>query len=268
MRATNCKYERLKSSMSRQNPTAPRAQIQSIQQSLAAHQQTASLHDLHLWTPESKRTPGTPARDNLADIIEEQMRRDGQKLWALVIYRCDYESNARWEQCSAAIRAAVEQTLREFNGLDLLSALQLIVMDDAEVYNGLNPSQVREHFKQWSEQAIGREQGRAPGPADYRSPRYTFCAQIDSPALDSIIQATQADPEDGGGYGYVNVISAVDGHETGARPEYLEELGDENFDTGWMSVSLPTLVDFIWHWVGDTNAWWTEYRPPPKIHHG
>jgi hypothetical protein len=249
--------------MSQQDPAALLAQIQYIQQTLAAHRQTLPQEVLG---PESIRTPGTLARNNVADIIEHQMQNDGHRLWGLVIYRCDYESNQRWEQCLAAIHASVEQTLREWNGSDLISSMQLTVMNDEDLYAGLSPSQVREHFRQWREQAIAQEQGCAPGAADYAAPRYTYCMQIDSPALRSILDIAQAANAGERETGYVNVISAAQGHETGARPEYYEELGDENFDTGWMRVPYWNLVEFAWYWVGDVGSWYSEYRPPPKVH--
>jgi len=198
------------------------------------------------------------------------MQRDGHRVWGLVVYRCDYESDEQWTQCLTTVRDAVDETFRESNsGDDLRDSMQLTVMNDKELYSRLSPVEVRSHFRQWRDQAIAREQGRPARDADFFSPRYAYCVQIDSGALHSVLLSqTSTAAQHGGDTGYANVVSVYEGHAIGARPEYYEELGDDNFDTGWMRVAYGYLVEFAWYWAGDINAWYGEYQPPPKIHDG
>lgn len=248
-----------------EGPPELRAEIQGIQQNLATHRHTLPQTILG---QRSSRTPNTLARDNVADVIEQQMQRDSHSVWGLVIYRCDYGSELRWSHCLSRIRGQIHETLHQDNGTDLLDSLRITVMSDKDVYAGLNPTEIRSHFGRWREQAIPEEQKHPATDADYFAPRYAYCLQVDAGSLYSITDRAKFAGDVGGEQGYVNVISAIEGHQTGARPEYYTELGDDNFDTGWMKVPYQGVIEFAWYWVGDVNAWYTEYRPPPQTHAG
>jgi hypothetical protein len=98
---------------------------------------------------------------NTADRIDEQLREDGHRVWGFAIYRCTYGDDAAWETILERIYASIWNSMRYYNGLDLLEKdrFRLTVIEDASRFDGASRQIVREHFKEWRKRAVREEQG-------------------------------------------------------------------------------------------------------------
>ncbi|KAG9664798.1 hypothetical protein KCU98_g4624, partial [Aureobasidium melanogenum] len=139
--------------------------------------------------------------NNKADTIERQFQEDNHGIWGWAIYRCTYSSDR--DRADLMLRPSfyIQESLQEHNGLDMMESLNYQVLEDEALFDAAKPATVREHFRQWGQDAPQREQGVAA----MRSQRYNFCVHIDEEALQSIISGPPP-PGDGLGTGYVNLV--------------------------------------------------------------
>jgi hypothetical protein len=194
---------------------------------------------------------------NCADIVERHLQEDGHRIWGWVMYRCTYESEDDWDEFMRRLCFYICDTLEFNNGLGLLDSLDYHIFEDKTQFDGAHPSQIREHFEQWTATAAEREQdGKGAG----RSQRYQFCLHVDASALRSVIDGPSP-PEDCLGDGYVNLICKRT--SVPMRSEYTET-PDER-DLCWMRISYSGLM-VTWYskWRRDESRFHA-YRQPPGV---
>lgn len=206
----------------------------------------------------SRRTPDRETDFNNADNIERQLQEDGHQIWGWVIYRCTYASHEEWAEFMSRLRYYIEDTLRYDNALDMQSSLDYHVFEDPELFDGMHPSNVRDHFEQWVATAPQQEQG--DDKFTWRSQRYTYCLHVDQEALRSVISGP-VPPEDNLGNGFVNLVCRL--VLGGMRPEHTS--GRDERDHCWMRITYQDLMA-TWYcrlrWQG---SWRCEYRIPPEV---
>lgn len=151
----------------------------------------------------SPRTPDRETTSNTADNIERQLQQDGHKIWGFVIYRCTYESDRDWAVFMQRLRQNTRKSLERCNGIDMLESLDIPVMEDRGLFDGLHPSDVLEHFAQWTVTAPLREQGVEARQFE-SSKRYHYCLHVDKEALQSVLQCGQSTPASS--FSYVNLV--------------------------------------------------------------
>jgi hypothetical protein len=71
----------------------------------------------------------------------------------------------------------IPETLEFDNALDMQSSLDYHVFEDAERFDGVRPSALREIFSQWAETAPARGQGT--GKFAMRSQRHDYCLHVE-----------------------------------------------------------------------------------------
>jgi len=194
--------------------------------------------------------------DDTTDAIRGFLRDDGHKIWGMVIYRCTYGSNADWEECLRRIRKWAFSSFRPGCGSDLLERLRLTVFEDRSKFDGASTAAIREHFKQWAENAPQEEQGTGPGD----SHRYRYCVYVDDEALKSVIESNPKSLDDG----YVKLIwkDWVPNEDDDGSYEPLE--GCTKFDVGWLMVGYQDIMVWMYPPLRESYSWETEYaRPGP-----
>ncbi|KAI6856915.1 hypothetical protein KC338_g8259 [Hortaea werneckii] len=147
----------------------------------------------------SSTARGSRLRRNTADRIEDQLRSDGHLIWGFAAYRCTYGDDAAWETCLDRLNETIRNSMRFWNGLELLEPdrFRLTLFDDERRLDGASAQVVRQHFRDWRLNAVHQEQGSQKeieargGSSDFldfkKSVRYRFCIQIDEAALQSIV---------------------------------------------------------------------------------
>lgn len=127
----------------------------------------------------------------------------------------------------------VQGTLQKHNGLDMSESLDYQAFDDKALFDPAEAAVVREHFRQWVQDAPQREQGVAA----MRSQRYHFCVHVDEEALQSIISGPLS-PRDELGTGYVNLVCL---EMLGSiRAEFETE--NTELDRCWMRATYQDLM--------------------------
>lgn len=154
------------------------------------------------------------------------------------------------------LESHIRESLRLYNGLDMMECLDYHVSEDEAVFDAASPATVREHSRQWVQLALQREQGF---PA-MRSQRYNFCIHVDGEALQSIIPGPPS-PADVLGAGYVN-LSCLN-ILGGVRAEFETE--NTELDRCWMRVSNQHLMPNWYNLFRTQGMWYTEYREPPQV---
>lgn len=149
----------------------------------------------------SPRTPWRSTQFNTADILERQLQQDGHKVWGWVIYRCTYGSDEHWAAFMECLRRNTHDALERMNGLDMLESLHYQVVADRDLFDGAHPSNVLEHFAQWTVTAPMRDQGVEARQFE-TSKRYHYCIHVDEEALYSIL----AESDGISGPGFVNLV--------------------------------------------------------------
>ncbi|KAF7118900.1 hypothetical protein CNMCM5793_008536 [Aspergillus hiratsukae] len=207
--------------------------------------------------------------------IKQGLQEDRHRIWGFVIYRCTYESDADWDEFMRRLRWCTRRTLESHQGLELMDSLRLTVLEDRCVFDGATTSTIRNHFRQWAENAVEAEQGVGARPRD--SQRYRYCIQVDEEALDSVVHKAPAPWSEipGNSVGYVNLISKewepYDPVEYEDEYERLEEPPEEPIegctlhDVGWMKVLYHSVMVAKYNYLRDDLAWEYEYRRPPKL---
>ncbi|TIA17486.1 hypothetical protein D6C83_08258 [Aureobasidium pullulans] len=204
----------------------------------------------------SRRKPDMETESNKADKLERQLQEDNHKTWGWVIYRCTYSSDKDWMDFMSRLNFHIQESLKLHNGLDMMESLDHHVLEDRALFEAANPITVREHFRQWVQDAPQREQG---GPA-MRSQRYNFCVHVDEEALQSVISGPPP-PADLLGTGYVNLVCLE--MLGGVRAE--SESGHTELDRCWMRVTYQHLMPTWYNLFRTQGSWSTEYREPPQV---
>ncbi|KAG9692004.1 hypothetical protein KCU95_g7615, partial [Aureobasidium melanogenum] len=204
----------------------------------------------------SPRKPAMDTANNKADVIERQLQEDNHKIWGWVIYRCTYSSDRDWADFMSRLSFYIQQSLQEHNGHDMMESLDYQVFEDRALFDAAEPATVREHFRQWVQDAPQREQAV---PA-MRSQRYNFCVHVDEEALQSIISGPSP-PGDELGTGYVNLVCLeISG---GVRAEF--ETDNTELDRCWMRVTYQDLMPTWYINFRTQGSWFVEYREPPQV---
>lgn len=236
----------------------------------------------------SHRTPHLETQDNLADQISSHLLQIRHRKWGFVVYRCTYEDDNLWDLVLSRLKQYLRDSLSKFNGLNLLEIMLWTVFDDQEKFDDASTATIRDHFNNWSIDALFREQGvrRYPELGDRFwetcSPRYNFCIQIDLENLEAILN----DPFDEEWHwtgGFVNLIWAewapvldlarrLDEEFPGRFPlrldrhipvmEAIEGCTEE--DVGWMQVAARDVLVSGYEGM-DRGRWGRESRRPPNV---
>lgn len=121
------------------------------------------INSLTAYRPEltTSTCPRGDSSFNIADQIQDQLRKDGHRVWGFVVYRCTYGDNVAWETCLGRLNAWIRGPMHFYNGSDLLEEgrFKLTVMHDASRFEGASARVVRWHFKEWRKHAVHEEQG-------------------------------------------------------------------------------------------------------------
>lgn len=136
------------------------------------------INSLTAYRPEltTSTCPRGNSSFNIADQFQDHLRKDGHRVWGVVVYRCTYGDNAAWETCLERLNARIREPMHFYNGLDLLEEgrFKLTVMHDPSRFEGASARVVRRHFKEWRKHAVHEEQGtneeiaaRRPRPEMY-----------------------------------------------------------------------------------------------------
>ncbi|KAK5127754.1 hypothetical protein LTR08_004214 [Meristemomyces frigidus] len=185
------------------------------------------------------------------------------------------------------------------NGRDILEQFSLTVFEDRSLFDGAGTAVIREHFRHWAANAFrsehsgtGEDVPRSPpaflpsghvpssyaaakgGAAEGTSPRYRFCVQVDTAALQSILYDAPAPPGiDVTKKGWVKLIEG-DWTPCSENPR-LRNRADPNVydaiegltedDVGWMKIPYQSIMtddylDFV-----DRNHWTVSYVRPPTV---
>jgi len=212
----------------------------------------------------SRRTPQFSTHNNNADNIERYLQEDGHRTWGFAIYRCTYESDSDWQEFIRRLRYRIEQTLKFYNGMDMMDSLSFTVIEDKSILEGARTSTVREHFKQWAATAPQQEQGTGPA----LSQRYRYCVMMDNSALDSVVHNAPAPAEsDMTSKGFVGLVwKDWKPASPDAREEVEEPIeGCTQHDVGWMRVAYQDAMVGMYYYLRDLNEWYREYRRPPQV---
>lgn len=208
----------------------------------------------------SPRTPELSTWLNNADNIDRYLQEDGHQIWGIVIYRCTFRSNSDWEECVRRIRDRASESLKYYNGLDLMQRFRPIVFDDRAKFEGASTAAVREHFRQWTATAPQEEQGTGPG----LSHRYRYCIYVDDEALRSVIDADPKSITDG----FVKLIHKDWEPELDNDDEQKLLEGCTQEDVGWMMVGYQDVMVDMYPPLRDEDAWSIEYKRPDWVVHG
>jgi len=207
----------------------------------------------------SRRMPERDSAFVNADNVERQLQEDGHKIWGWVIYRCTYADDEEWAEFMARLRYYFENTLRENNALDMLTSLNYHVFEDRELFDGLHPSAVLEHFSQWAMTAPQQEQGE--GAYSMRSQRYNYCLHVDQEALQSVVSGPAPSADSFFGPGYVHLVcKRILG---GMRPEHT--VGRAERDHCFMRINYQNLMVHWYHQLRPQGSWGNEYCIPPEV---
>lgn len=119
------------------------------------------------------------------------------------MYRSTYSDNAAWTRCIERVKAGIWESLRNYNGMDLLSNdhFRLTVLEEKEEFDGATTRDIRQHFAAWTSHPVRSEQGspseikrRRAAAGYHRKPpyhldavRYRYCVQTNEAAVQSIL---------------------------------------------------------------------------------
>jgi len=225
---------------------------------------TTLLQSLSPPQSPSRRTPQYSTHCNTVDNIERYLQEDGHRIWGFAIYRCTYESDSDWQEFVRRLRYRIEQTLKFYNGMDMMDSLSFTVIEDLSILDGASTSTVREHFKQWAATAPQQEQGTGPA----LSQRYRYCLMVDNTALISVIHDASAPTEpESTSKGVINLIWKDWKPSSSDLREEVEEPieGCRQQDVGWMIVAYQDAMVGMYYYLRDLNDWYHEYRRPPQV---
>ncbi|KAH0170964.1 hypothetical protein KCU67_g2393, partial [Aureobasidium melanogenum] len=204
----------------------------------------------------SPRKPDMDTANNKADTIERQLQKHNHKIWGRVIYRCTHLSNRDWADFMSRLGLYIQESLQKHNGLDMIAGLDYHVFEDRALLDAAEPASVREHFRQWVQDASQREQGI---PA-MRSQQYNFCIHVDEEAMQSIISGPPPSGDELGA-GYVNLVCLE--MLRGVRAEF--ETDNTELDRCWMRVTYQDLMPTWYINLGTQGSWFVEYLKPPQV---
>ena len=114
-------------------------------------------------------------------------------------------------------QAAIEESLRCYNGMNLLDSLDYHVLDDRALLDGAHPSEILDHFAALTITAPRQEQGRGVSPGG--PPRYRHCLHVDKAALCSVVGGSA--PPASNCNGLANMVALEMGW-LGMRPEHTQ----------------------------------------------
>ena len=172
--------------------------------------------------------------------------------------------------------------MKVYNGMDMMDSLGFTVIEDQSTLDGASTSTVREHFKQWADTAPQREQrpqqqqspeGSTTSPAAL-SQRYRYCIMVDHAALTSVIHDAPPleEPDASANKGIVNLVwkdwTPPSSSSPGPGEEVEDPVGEEGctlHDVGWMRVAYQDVMVGMYYYLRDCNAWYREYRRPPRV---
>ena len=107
-----------------------------------------------------------------------------------------------------------------------------------DAFDKASTHKIREHFRNWSDNAPEPEQG--PGSSAAMSQRYHYCIQVDAVALESILSEAPSDPEADRPFiykGFVNLIWKDWEPDWPSAEDVFEPLeGNTAESVGWMRV--------------------------------
>jgi hypothetical protein len=179
--------------------------------------------------------PRLPLPGNPLNTIRASLHTHHLPKWGLLIYRCDYRSDATWDSFMATLHWNVTDALSLLKATDLAASLDMRVRSDLSALDCASVDRVRDAFKAWVDSTEAKEESKdAPldwGGADY--PRYTYCVHVDADAVDSVVRRAPQPPRlDGEKVGYVSLVrldmrEITDGGEDGEE-EKKDDGGDEN----------------------------------------
>lgn len=230
----------------------------------------------------SKRTPDEETSDNLADRIETALEEAGLRTWGFPIYRCTYQSDSDWGKFLNRYRWHISDSLKFYNGLDMLDRFQTTVFEDRALFEGASTAKIREHFQKWATAAI-QEEGGSPDIIRYwnvRVARHRFCLFVDEESLQSVLQAPIDDCLNK--HAFVNMLNGwwkLETIEDYSQEDLedgdeLEDLLDDGYDpiegytvkdVGWMKVALCDAGLEGFEKMGEGLEWESLYERPQEI---
>lgn len=218
----------------------------------------------------SQRTPESSRHLNTADIIEESMQNDGHRSWGFVIYRTTYANDEDWARCLSRIHEATQDCFEFYNGQDVLDLRKSTIMDNVQIFDGIDSHAIRDHFRQWVADNLVEEQGEQSQTTSYLSPRYRFAIQIDAEALRSIVNQPDLTylmlPVDQRGW-----LKLIDADWRAGR--WSADEGDEAIegitqeDVGWMKQPWSDVHGNLYARCYDRNFRPVSYVRPPALPH-
>jgi hypothetical protein len=172
------------------------------------------------------------------DIIRNFNEEGNVKQWGFVIYRCTYKSQEKWETFISLIKEDARECL-EGHG-DLWETLNWTIFEDPAM-DGVDYAEPSQRFGEWVETEGSEEiKGSVSTEEQQRfrrmQPRYNFFLYVNEEALDSVVDAAEANDRGRPNGYYVTVVRQDSIVERLAKKERLarkaagEELPDDEME--------------------------------------
>src|SRR6266536_3328001 len=142
------------------------------------------------------------------DVIRDSNEEGNFKQWSFVIYRCTYKSQEKWETFISLIKEDARECLEGHD--DLWETLNWTIFEDPAM-DGVDYVGPSQRFGEWvetegSEEIKGSDSTEEQQRFRRMQPRYDFFLYVNEEALNSVVDAAEANDRGRPNGYYVTVV--------------------------------------------------------------